>query len=245
MDIFRHHTATDIIDLDDRTGRWTTVADDDDNPIMTGQMSMAQRADFSIRGSYAIENEKRCCFYWTDDGELIFRTPDDQRLALFKREGGGRLVDQMPDLLVNLQPATYSDGRAMLNMSTFSFTRGDGTRLFEITYDSERYLQSYLGNFTFAPDEDLSDWDFFVAVKRPMEELRVIARSFPEESQGNPKRVVTNDNVLTAETGDACPRSGLWVPSTRLDIRSRIEIGDPVPDIEGRPGLWVWVSPSV
>jgi len=178
MYIFRHHTAVGIIDLDDRTGRWTPVPEIDDDPIMVGQMSMVQRADFSIRGSYTIEDEKRCSFYWTDDNELVFRTFDDRRCALFKRELGGRLVDLMPDLQVYLQPASYGDGRAIPNMSTFSLQEPGGEKLFQITYNSERYLQSYLGNFTYAPDEDLSDWDFFVAVKGAIEELKLIARSF-------------------------------------------------------------------
>lgn len=241
MYIFRHHTAVDIIDLDDRTGNWVPVDEDDDNPIMVGQMSMAQRADFSIRGSYTIENEKRCCFYWNDQDELIFRTPDDRRLSFFRREADGHLTELKPDSQIELLPATYSDGRSIPNMSTFRLVESS-MPLFEITYDSEFYLQAYLGNFTFAPDEDLSDWDFFVAVKSAIEELALIARSVSQKPTA-PLKVEINEEILVAETGAPCPRTGLWVPATRLDIRCTINQGAPVPDIEGRAGAWVWVGP--
>jgi len=51
MYLFAHYTAADVIDLDDLTGNWAPILDDDDEPLMVGQMSMLQRADFSVRGS--------------------------------------------------------------------------------------------------------------------------------------------------------------------------------------------------
>jgi len=66
-------------------------------------------------------------------------------------------------------------------MSTFTLTGADGATLFAITYDSARYLKAYQSNVTFTPDEDLSDGDLFVAVKRALDELTGIARLIPTE----------------------------------------------------------------
>lgn len=241
MYIYRHHTADDVIDLDDSTGHWVPVPADDDEPIFVGSMSIVLRADFQIRGSYTIEDEKRCCFYWSDQGELIFRTPDNRRISLFRREQGGRLVDLMPQVSADLQSSTYGDGRAIPNMSTFSLVGGDGEKLFEISYDSGRYLQYYLGNFTFAPDEDLSDWDFFVAVKRAVDELKIIARSCAVISTDNPKDENAAD-IIVAETGSISPRAGLWVACHDLNARCKLAVGDRVPDVDGRHETWVWVG---
>lgn len=181
MYLFAHYTAADVIDLDDLTGNWAPILDDDDEPLMVGQMSMLQRADFSVRGSYTVEHEKRCFFYWTDDNELVFRTPDERRFGLFRRENDGKLIELIPGMSVDLQPALVHGCRALPTMSTFTLTGADGATLFAITYDSARYLQAYQSNVTFTPDEDLSDWDFFVAVKRAVDELTGIARLIPTE----------------------------------------------------------------
>lgn len=242
MYIYRHHTADDVIDLDDRTGLWHPVPEENGEPIFIGSMPVSMRADFSIRGSYTIENEKRCCFYWTDDGELVFRTPDNQRFCVFRRERGGLLIDLMPNVSVILQPATYGDGRAIPDTSTFSLVDAAGETLFEISYDSTRYLQYYLGNFTFAPDEDLSDWDFFVAVKRAVEELRIIARSCAVISADNPNSAALAANVVIAKSGTACPRAGVWVACHDLSERRMLSAGDPTPDVDGRQEAWVWIA---
>lgn len=63
------------------------VEEHDPDPIIVGLMSMAQRAEFEIGGSYAIENYRRFYFYWMEAGTLLFRT-DDLRLALFRRAPG-------------------------------------------------------------------------------------------------------------------------------------------------------------
>lgn len=242
MYIFRHHTADDLIDLDDRTGNWVSVEERDDDTLMVGLMTMAQRADYVIRGSYTIENDKRCSFYWNDDRELVFRPPDNRRLVLMRREAGARLVDLMPAMTVQLQPATHGDGRAMPGMSTFRLSDDGGVVLFEQTYDSERYLQFYLGNFTFAPDEDLSDWDFFVFVKRSLEELKKIALASAPLTAPKPPGAGAIDELVVADTGAACPRAGLWVPSNRLDVRRKLALGEAMPDVDGRAETWVWVG---
>lgn len=242
MYIYRHHTADNLIDMDDSTGRWVPVDEDDDDPIFVGSMSIVLRADFEVRGSYTIENEKRCCFYWTDDSELVFRTPDNQRISFFRRERGGRLIDVMPQIRVNLQPSMYGDGRVVPDMSTFSLIDKADKKIFEISYDSNRYLQYYLGNFTFVPDEDLRDWDFFVAVKRAVEELRIIAQSCAAISTDKPNSVTTPVDIILAETGSASPRAGLWVACHNLRARCKLAVGDKLPDVDGRHETWVWVG---
>lgn len=242
MYIYRHHTADDVIDLDDRTGLWAPVPENADGPIFVGSMSIVLRSDFEIRGSYAIENDRRNCFYWTDDQNLVFRTHDNKRLALFRRESDGRLVDLMLQVRAELQPAAHGDGRLIANMSTFRLIDAGGHKLFEISYDSERYLQYYLGNFTFVPDEDLGDWDFFVSVKRAVEELKIIARACAVTTHSDLKAAASAADVIIAETGTASPRDGIWVACHDLNIRCRLSLGDKIPDVEGGHDTWVWIG---
>lgn len=172
MYIYRHHTAADIIDFDDNSGAWTPVEEDEENPIIVGHMAMIHRAQFPIRGSYTIEDDKRYCFYWTESGELVFRT-DAHRFALFRYDSAGSLTDLAPSLQATLEPATDGEGGPIPDKSTFTLIDGNGRALFHMSYNAQPYLQYYASNFTFAPDEDLSDWDFFIHVKRSIDGLRV------------------------------------------------------------------------
>jgi hypothetical protein len=244
MYLYRHHTADDIIDLDDRTGHWSPVESNDDDPIIVGQMTMLRRASFSIRGSYTIEDEKRSCFYWNDDDELVFRTPDNKRFCLFKLEGGNQLTDLLPDISVSLEPATYGDGRQIPNYSTFRLVDGSGTTLFDTSYDSQRYVYFYSNNFTFAPDEDLSDWDFFVAVKRTVDELKLIAQAQVQASAtaSAVSKSFAQEKLITAETGQPAPCAGLWVPCNRLNIRCVFSKGESLPNIDEQATTWVLVA---
>lgn len=127
-------------------------------------------------------------------------------------------------------------------MSTFRLVDPGHQSLFEITYDSERYIQYYLGNFTFVPDEDLSDWDFFVSVKRAVEELKIIARACTAISQADYKAAASAADVIIAETGTSCPRAGIWVACHNLKERCKLCVGEEVPDAEGRLDTWVWIG---
>lgn len=239
MKMYRHHTAVDVIDLDDRTGHWIAVEKKDGKPITVGQMAMSQRATHTIRGSYTIEDDKRYSFYWNDDAELVFRTPEDRRFVLLRLEPDGHLTDLMPKLAVQLLPASYGDGRAIAHMSTFRLVEKGGATLFEANYDYDRYLQYYLGNFTFVPDEDLSDWDFFVAVKRAIEELKLIARAALGTAAATGA-----DAPLLAETGTPCPRAGMWVVVDRIHLCRQLDPRDEMPGVGGASVRWVWVGES-
>lgn len=241
MLVYRHHTCDDKIDLDDYTGRWTLHVDDKDNPTMVGVMPLASRMNFEIRGSYTIENDKRYCIYWNDRQELIFRTPDE-RYVWFRRGLDGGLLDLMDGVTIGLQPATYADGRAMPNMSAFTLTDSRGERLLEVIYDSQRYLEYYLGNFTFVPDEDLTDWDFFVYVKREVEELKHIATARALAAHEPQLAPSSASALIVIETGQKAPRMGDWAAVHHLDVRCWLDEGQTAPDVEGRSESWVWVD---
>lgn len=172
--LYRHDTAGDFIDIDDRTGAWCAAPQDPDNPPLIGAMPVTMRVGQEIRGSYTTENERRCCLYWNDERELVFRTHYGRRLCLFRYEADGTLTDLAPDLQVQLEPATYGDGREMQGMSVFSLHDPVQGTLYEITYDSLSYVRMFgiASMLTFIPDEELGDFDFFVGAKRAVEELR-------------------------------------------------------------------------
>lgn len=239
MLIYRHHTCCDIIDIDDKTGRWMPVEEDDDNPIIVGQMTMAQRAEFEIGGSYAIENDRRFYFHWTEQGELVLRT-DDLRLALLRRAPDGGLIELRPHITVDLRPATYGDGRTMPGMCAFTVSDGDKV-LIEALYDSARYVRYYLGNFTFVPDEDLGDWDFFVALERELVELRLLARTRAAIEGGRLQEAGRDEPPVTLRTGELAPRAGIWVGVYHPTRCRRLEQGEAAPAIDDSPCVWVWI----
>lgn len=226
--------------MDDQTGRWVPIEEDEDDLVMVGQMPMAMRADFVVRGSYAIEDDKRYYFYWNDADELVFRT-DDQRICLLRRQADGGLVDQLPDLDFDVQFAVDGDGRLIPDMSTFSLSEPGCPARVKVHYNSERYLRYFLGNYTFVPDEDLSDWDFFIYVKRSLDELKRFASAITTQPRSSPRETVQGDLPVTVVTGEFASRSGLWAAAHHLDRRCRLALGEAAPDIGGRSEIWVWV----
>lgn len=241
MLIYRHHTVAEIIDLDDLAGHWIPFEKRIDNPVMVGLMPMAMRVDFDVRGSFTVEGEKRYCLYWNDENELVFRA-NDQRIRLLRLAADGGLIDLAPGLTVELQPATYGDGRAMRDMSVFTMADPDSGWHVEVLYDSGRYLQYYLGNFTFVPDEDLSHWDFFVHVKRSLEELRMLARASTPASIREAKSIRRSDAPAIVRTAEPASRTGIWAAAHHLDRRCRLDIGEVAPDVDGLDETWVWVA---
>ncbi len=55
MYIYRHHTADDLLDLDDSTGIAVQVTESDEAKISVGPAPLALRARHEVRGSYTIE----------------------------------------------------------------------------------------------------------------------------------------------------------------------------------------------
>ncbi len=241
MLIYRHHRCCDIIDIDDESGQWMPVEEDDENPTIVGLMTMAQRARCKIGGSYAIEGDRRFYFHWTEEGGFVFRT-DDLRLALFRRARDGGLIELLPHLTVELAPAAYGDGRKMPGMCTFTVSDGDKV-LVEVTYDAARYVRHYHGNFTMVPDEDLGDWDFFVAVERELVELRQIARARAAIEGAATQQAGCGECPVKPRTGEPAPRAGNWSCVYLPTGRWWLEQGEAAPPIDDSPCVWVWVPP--
>jgi hypothetical protein len=177
--IFDHSTVSDFIDIDVASGSWQLLPDDPDDPSVVGCASIVQRENASVRGSYTVENGRRYCLFWTDERELVFMIPDSQCIRLFRRGTNGALTDLAPQLRVQLEPATDDDGRDMPGMNTFTLHHPEGGVTHEVTYDAGAYVRQFgmASMMSFVPDEDLSEWDFFVGAKQALDELKAIARA--------------------------------------------------------------------
>jgi hypothetical protein len=177
--IFHHSTVSDFIDIDIATGHWQPLPDDPDELSVVGSTSIVQRENASVRGSYTIENGRRYCLFWTDEHELVFMTPDSQRVRLFKREANGALTDLAPRLCVQLKPATNGDGRDVPGMNRFTLHDPEGGTTHEVIYDAAAYVRQFgmASMMSFIPDEDLGDWDFFVGARQGLDELKALARA--------------------------------------------------------------------
>lgn len=241
--LYAHSSTSDLIEIDDDSARWRMVQEDAENPVYCGAMGIVHRMRQSVRGSYTVENDRRCCLYWSNDQELIFRTHDGKRLCLFKRESDGLLIHMAPYIQAHLQSATYGDGREVRGMSTFSLRDGVGHTLYEITYDSLRYCEMFgmASMLTFIPDEDLSDWDFFVGAKKAVDQLTIIARACAQLINAPPARTMGDDDVLMADTGMRCPHAGLWAPCRHDGLWHALSADEPMPDHDGIPATWVLI----
>lgn len=230
MLIYPHHTVAGLIDLDDRSGRWQPVGDVQGEPILVGLMPLAYRLDYEVRGSFAVEDGRRYCLYWNEEDELVFRTQDERRIVLFRREAHGGLRELLPGAHVTLEPAVHRDGKERSGFNIFRLLGGAGDILVEVGYDAARYAWMYAGNPSFVPDEDLSDWDFFLYVKCELAELRTLARAAAGE-------------LPVVASGEPCPQEGNWAACHHLRSRAWPALGEPLPEIEGRPDTWVRLAP--
>lgn len=169
MLLYHHHTADDVIELNDATGSWRPVAEADH--ISPAELAIAYRHSYPICGSYTIENDQRYFLYWTPGKVLVFRTPEGVRHELFKYIAEEKYRDLMNGARVTLTASTFRDGRLNPGFSDFKLIDKHGNVLHQLRYFSQKYLDFYLQDFTYTPDRDLSDWDFFVALQRGIEEM--------------------------------------------------------------------------
>ena len=130
----------------------------------------------------------------------------------------------------------------MPGMCTFTVSNGDKV-LVEVTYDAARYVRYYLGNFTLVPDEDLGDWDFFVAVERELVELRQIARARAAIEGAATQQAGWGESPVTLRTGEPAPRAGNWSCVYQPTGRWWLEHGEAAPPIDDSPCVWVWIPP--
>lgn len=241
MWLYKHHTCSDIIDLNHQTGHW--------RPVDASEKPKGARvlADLPVRGSYTDVDGKRFYSYWTDDERFVFRAFDGYNIELCRKLPDGTVLESSPGLHCIIEPATYQDGRLRQGWSDVSLVDGEGQRLYQLTYDAGYYLRLYSSDFTAAAAiQDLSDWDFFVALQGGIEIFRERAASgriqltMTADSAVIEGKKMPLDELLFASSGEACPRAGIWVCTEDLRKGQSVQIGSPMPDLEGRSVQWVW-----
>lgn len=242
MWLYRHHTASDIIDLDHETGRWRLVLDAD---TPAGAKVLA---DLPIAGSYEIEDDKHYFACWAPDGRFCFRTFDNQVFEVCQKQPDGSILMRDPRRHCTIEPARYGDGRLRQGMSQFKLVAGDGKVLFELDYNSEHYRRLLLsGNTAAASERDITDWDFFVAFqaafpifRERFESGRIALALDDDDTATIGSTKFSRDELLFAESGATCPRTGIWAAVHDLRHSAKFEAGQTLPEIEGRQGEWVW-----
>jgi hypothetical protein len=84
------------------------------------------------------------------------------------------------------------------------------------------------------------------------EDTRYVDGSVPDEEKlyfrateapkAMPPVQVASDPVISLESKQRATKAGLWVVSHRLDVREHFELGDILPQHDGRNVVWLWVS---
>jgi len=160
--LYNHFSAGDFLDIDDASGACTPVPADCEE--VAGALAIAHRHGDPIAGSYTIEDGHLYALYWADGETLVLRTPDGRRHALFKRVDERRFVCLAAGLHASITPS------AAHGYSDFRLLGQGGTVLHACSYNALRYQYAMGMNFS-AVDEDLSDWDFFVALQEGIDAL--------------------------------------------------------------------------
>lgn len=168
MLVYCHHTGGDVIDLDEVSGTWFSV--DMRDHVAAGRLAVWERCKHPVAGSYTIEDGKRYALFWNGAGELVFLTPDNARYVLFQHVGGGRFEDRMDGIKFELREINMAGQRD--GCSEFRLVGPRAQLLHRMTYFALRYRVLYMSDFTFSSNRHLSDWDFFVALIRAVDELK-------------------------------------------------------------------------
>lgn len=241
MWLYKHHTASDIIDLNHETGQWRPV------PREERPKGARVLADLPVHGSYEEVDGKHYFKYWTDDNRYVFRTYDGEVFEICRKLSDGSTVMATPGLHCVIEPAKYADGRLREGMSDVSLVACDNTVLYRLTYDSGYFLRLYASDFTAAAMvQDLSDWDFFVALKGGIEIFakRAASGTIPLSITGSTAlvegREVPCDDLLYCETGEVCPRSGIWVCIEDMRQGQTVQKNAKMPALGGKDVTWVW-----
>ncbi|AMM23660.1 hypothetical protein [Variovorax sp. PAMC 28711] len=246
MWLYLHHTGSDIIDLDSVTGRWRQV-DDAEKP--SGAMVLA---DLPIKGSYTIEDGKRYFTYWTSNGRFVFRTDEGLVFEVCQKRPDGSIMMLEPALACEITPSRYGDGRLRQGFSQMRLINATSDTVSELEYNSERFMRFYQSDFTAAAAvQDLSDWDFFVALQGAFGIFNERAASgrvaFTVEDDGTAQvqgRSMHRDELVFADTGQPCPKSGVWACMTDLRVSAVLTQGEAMPSNNGQSVQWVWSRPD-
>lgn len=242
MWLYRHHTADDIIDLDHETGSWRPVAEAE-KPVGATVL-----ANLPIEGSYEIEDGKRYYAYWASDGRFYFRSFDDVLIEICHKQNDGSILMRDPGMHCSIEPAKYADGRLRQELSQVRILSATGAPLYELTYNAEYYRRLYLADVTAAAAErDLTDWDFFVALQAAFplfrersESGRVVLTIAHDDTANIGSVTVARDELLFAQSGTACPRTGVWAAVNDLRHNANVKHGEPLPEHNGHPVEGVW-----
>jgi hypothetical protein len=242
MWLYKHHTSSDIIDLDHETGRWRPV-DDSEKPRGARVL-----ADLPVAGSYEDEGDRRYYCYWTPDSKFVFRTPDNKVLELYKKLPDGSVIELVPGLRCEIEQAKFHDGRVRQGVNEVRLLDAANNTLVSLTYDASKYLALYASDFTAASAvEDLSDWDFFVALKGAVEIFAERAHSgkvhltVEQDGTANIQGArVAREDLIYCQSRHACPRSGVWACVEDLRHNQFIHKGSAMPQHESRDVTWVW-----
>lgn len=247
MWIYRHHSCSDVINLDEESGRWQPVADDD-RPRVSA-LGMVHRDSYPICGSYTIEDKQRYCMYWADGKRFAFMLPNGKVVDICRKHPSGRIEILTSGIHCEIEPARNLDGRLHQGFNRVRLLDGQENSLFELTYNADRYLRLYSSDFTAASAvQDLSDWDFFYALKDAIQHFSEQAKtgrlelSFTANHEAwIEDRKVHQDDLIYCETGKACPRSGVWAAVDDLRATVTLRKGDLAPAArQGAVTTWVW-----
>lgn len=246
MWLYKHHTCSDIIDLDHDTGLWRLVGEDEKPP------RPYVLADLPIAGGYTVEDSKYYMSYWTVDQKFVFRVSDGKVFEICQKKPDGTIIEFHPGWHIDIVPSQYSDGRLRQGYSDVRLQDGIGKVLYQLSYNSEYYLKLYGSDLTAASMvQDLSDWDFFVALKGAIEifheraESGRIALALDLNGQATIEgRKVSKENLIYADSGNQCERSGVWAVVDDLRGTAALKKGDSMPKHNGRDVMWVWSRDS-
>lgn len=242
MWLYQHHTCSDLIDLDPDTGRWRHVQDEEK------PKGARVLADLPVKGSYLQETDKRYYSYWTDDGRFVFSTSDGCAIEICRKHADGRIEMLVPGLHCDITPTKLPDGRLRPGYSDVSLKDGAGTTLCALTYHSAYYARLFNSDITAAAMvQDLSDWDFFVALQGGIEIFAERAKSgrlqlTVDADQGAviDGRRLSGDELIYGSSGDLCVKSGVWAAVDDLRETAALKAGDHLPLCQGRATQWVW-----
>lgn len=135
-----------------------------------------------------------------------------------------------------------------LGYSDVRLRDGNGDILYGLSYNSEFYLRLYGSDFTAAAMvQNLSDWDFFVALQGGIEIFadqaatgRIEMTYTPDGSGSVGAMHIAPDDILTAKSGDEYARAGVWAHTGDIRVTVSLTKGTTLPLHEGRKALWVW-----
>jgi len=241
MWLYQHHTCSDLINLDPSMGRWRHVLDEE-------KPKGKVLADLPVQGRDLEENGKRYYKYWTDDGRFVFSTSDGCAIDICRKHADGRIEMLVPGLHCEIAPTKLPDGRLRPGYSDVSLKDGVGTTLCALTYHSAYYARLFNSDITAAAMvQDLSDWDFFVALQGGIEIFSERAESGRVQltldvDQGAviDGHRLSGDDLIYGSSGDLCPKSGVWAAVDDLRETAVLMAGDRLPMYRGQATQWVW-----